>query len=239
VKAVRAQGRPCWYLLAKDEGHGFGKKKNADFQFMVQVAFLREHLLKPGAENGVATFAPQDWLTAPVRVHLLSSRDTPALHTTLSESDVARIFAKANKVWAQAGIQFRVESIVREEARAPEADAENPLDEVAARAPAESRARDAFNVYFVKELPVNGFFTRRGMFVKDTASLREVEGGIDEPIPRVMSHEIGHAFTLPHRQDRTNLMQSGTTGMLLNEAEIEQARSAAAAMPWIERGKKD
>ena len=46
VKAIRANGGTCWYLMAKDEGHGFGKKKNADFQFLSLVLFLREHLVK-------------------------------------------------------------------------------------------------------------------------------------------------------------------------------------------------
>ena len=34
-----------WYLLASDEGHGFAKKKNQDFQFYATVAFVRAHLL--------------------------------------------------------------------------------------------------------------------------------------------------------------------------------------------------
>ncbi len=46
VKAVRGNGGPVWYLMAKDEGHGFAKKKNADFQFLAQILFYREHLLK-------------------------------------------------------------------------------------------------------------------------------------------------------------------------------------------------
>jgi dipeptidyl aminopeptidase/acylaminoacyl peptidase len=45
VKAIRAQGGTGWYLLAKDEGHGFAKKKNADFQFLSMIAFLQEFLL--------------------------------------------------------------------------------------------------------------------------------------------------------------------------------------------------
>ena len=36
---------PVWYLLAKDEGHGFAKKKNADFQFYATVLFIRKYLL--------------------------------------------------------------------------------------------------------------------------------------------------------------------------------------------------
>jgi dipeptidyl aminopeptidase/acylaminoacyl peptidase len=37
---------PVWYLLANDEGHGFAKKKNQDFQFYATVEFIREYLLK-------------------------------------------------------------------------------------------------------------------------------------------------------------------------------------------------
>jgi dipeptidyl aminopeptidase/acylaminoacyl peptidase len=45
VKAIREQGGSVWYLLAKDEGHGFAKKKNRDFQFLATILFLKEHLL--------------------------------------------------------------------------------------------------------------------------------------------------------------------------------------------------
>ena len=46
VKAIRERGGIVWYLMAKDEGHGFQKKKNADFQFQSTIQFFREHLLK-------------------------------------------------------------------------------------------------------------------------------------------------------------------------------------------------
>ena len=46
VKAIRENGGQAWYLMAKDEGHGFAKKKNADYQFLSTILFLREHLLK-------------------------------------------------------------------------------------------------------------------------------------------------------------------------------------------------
>jgi len=46
VKTVRENGTPVWYLLAKDEGHGFQKKKNQDFQFYATVMFVKEFLLK-------------------------------------------------------------------------------------------------------------------------------------------------------------------------------------------------
>jgi dipeptidyl aminopeptidase/acylaminoacyl peptidase len=46
VKAIRDRGGVVWYLMAKDEGHGFAKKKNADFQFRSMILFFREHLVK-------------------------------------------------------------------------------------------------------------------------------------------------------------------------------------------------
>lgn len=46
VATVRKSDTPVWYLMAKDEGHGFGKKKNVDFQFYATVMFIKEYLLK-------------------------------------------------------------------------------------------------------------------------------------------------------------------------------------------------
>jgi dipeptidyl aminopeptidase/acylaminoacyl peptidase len=45
VERIRANGGPVWYLEAKDEGHGFRKKTNSDFQFYATVMFIRQHLL--------------------------------------------------------------------------------------------------------------------------------------------------------------------------------------------------
>jgi protease II len=45
VAALRASGTPVWYLMARDEGHGFHKKKNADFQFYATVLFVQQFLL--------------------------------------------------------------------------------------------------------------------------------------------------------------------------------------------------
>jgi dipeptidyl aminopeptidase/acylaminoacyl peptidase len=46
VDIVRKNGTPVWWLLAKDEGHGFAKKKNRDYQFYATVEFVKEFLLK-------------------------------------------------------------------------------------------------------------------------------------------------------------------------------------------------
>jgi dipeptidyl aminopeptidase/acylaminoacyl peptidase len=46
VQVVRQNGTPVWWLLGKDEGHGFAKKKNRDYQFYATVVFVKEYLLK-------------------------------------------------------------------------------------------------------------------------------------------------------------------------------------------------
>ena len=46
VGALKKEGTPVWYLMATDEGHGYRKKVNQDFQFYATVEFLKEYLLK-------------------------------------------------------------------------------------------------------------------------------------------------------------------------------------------------
>jgi dipeptidyl aminopeptidase/acylaminoacyl peptidase len=45
VRAVRASGRAAWHLLGQNEGHGFAKKENQDYQFWVGLMFWQANLL--------------------------------------------------------------------------------------------------------------------------------------------------------------------------------------------------
>jgi len=45
VAALKQRNVPVWYLMAKDEGHGFRKKGNVDFQFYATILFLQRYLL--------------------------------------------------------------------------------------------------------------------------------------------------------------------------------------------------
>jgi poly(3-hydroxybutyrate) depolymerase len=47
VQKARANGTPVWYLRAENEGHGFVRKENADYQFYATVLFLRSVLKLP------------------------------------------------------------------------------------------------------------------------------------------------------------------------------------------------
>lgn len=53
IAAVRSRGGTAWHLLARNEGHGFRRKENADFLFWATLAFWQQHLLgeRPGAAD--------------------------------------------------------------------------------------------------------------------------------------------------------------------------------------------
>ena len=43
--ALKQQGTTVWYVVGRDEGHGFAKKRNQDFQFYAMIAFVEKYLL--------------------------------------------------------------------------------------------------------------------------------------------------------------------------------------------------
>jgi len=45
VAAVRANGGTAWHLVGKNEGHGFRKKENRDYQAAVETMFWQKYLL--------------------------------------------------------------------------------------------------------------------------------------------------------------------------------------------------
>jgi len=48
IARVKQNGSPVWFLMANDEGHGFRKKGNRDYQFYTTVLFVRRFLLPAG-----------------------------------------------------------------------------------------------------------------------------------------------------------------------------------------------
>jgi hypothetical protein len=180
----------------------------------------------------------EEFLVLPIRIHILTSTELPEADCRLSDADVLRILGKVNRIWNKAGIHWGLEALVREPA-AEQTRFRAVREEAAAgnlRAyrmlfPKESRADLATNLYYIHEFSVNGVWLGRDALVQDSPRLRRVEGGSDEPIPRVSAHELGHALGLPHRPDNTNLLAPGTTGTLLNAAEVKTARQRAGQAP--------
>ncbi|HEX8528227.1 alpha/beta hydrolase family protein, partial [Allosphingosinicella sp.] len=52
VAAVRNQGGMAWHLLGQNEGHGFARKENQDYQFWTGLMFWQQTLLGPQPERG-------------------------------------------------------------------------------------------------------------------------------------------------------------------------------------------
>jgi dipeptidyl aminopeptidase/acylaminoacyl peptidase len=46
VAEWKKTGTPVWFLMANDEGHGLGKKKNNDFFIYTSVEFIKQYLLQ-------------------------------------------------------------------------------------------------------------------------------------------------------------------------------------------------
>jgi dipeptidyl aminopeptidase/acylaminoacyl peptidase len=57
--ALQSKGIPAWYVVAKDEGHGFTKKSNNDYLRAVSFEFVERCLLGSGDDlkTGVSTAA--------------------------------------------------------------------------------------------------------------------------------------------------------------------------------------
>ena len=180
-----------------------------------------------------------EFLVIPLRVHILRSSELPEVNCALTDADITRILGKVNDIWGKAGIHWGLESVVREPASqqdrfrlARDLNGSAPIVFFRQLMPAPSRHVEGLHVYYIHQFSVNGIYMGSDFaFVQETARLREVEGGIDEPIPRVTAHELGHALGLPHRQARTNLLASGTTGTLLNADEVKTARQKALKTP--------
>lgn len=221
------------------------------------VAVTGQDISASKQQSQERTHAPAatEFLVLPLRVYRAKFADVAEIDCRqLSDDDIRRIVAKANVIWASVGIYWRLESIedvqaentgrVKLAAQIDADDDEVPGKERAGKARLphtafrriipESTRKDAqaFRVHYVHDFDVNGvYFGNREAMVKETAALRKVDRGIDEPLPRVTSHELGHALGLPHRQDTLNLMASGTTGTFLNDDEMRKSREIAKANP--------
>jgi hypothetical protein len=113
--------------------------------------------------------------------------------------------------------------------------AKPPLDVLPLAIPPESRTvSGGFHIFYVHDFVANGVYPgKREAFVRETAQLMRVPGGIDEPLPRVTAHEIGHGLGLAHHDIRNHLMAEGTTGTRLDATEVEIARAVARRTPGV------
>jgi hypothetical protein len=194
--------------------------------------------------DGVTRAPPADqFLVVPLRSYVLKS-DIRALNASPELlRELPRIVAKINRIWSAAGIYFRLQdaAVVPCDDDAAHrafasldalAQSKAPREVLPSVVPASTRTTVGFRVYYVHDFVDNGVYPGKGdAFVRETAELVPVRGGIDEPLPRVTAHELGHGLGLGHQENRTHLMAEGTTGSMLGAAEVERARNAARSIP--------
>jgi hypothetical protein len=91
------------------------------------------------------------------------------------------------------------------------------------------------NAFFFHELPMNGSaLVDDIVIVTEQAQLNPVEGGIDEPIPRVLGFTIGVALGLEARRvPETSLLALGTTGTDLSAGDVDRARRVANTVTGV------
>ena len=86
--------------------------------FVLAAGLARAGSQEPPAvpEAPLPRFMYEQHLLVPLRAHLLRARAVASVNSALRDVDLTRILAKANRVWAAAGIQFYLEGRVTEEA---------------------------------------------------------------------------------------------------------------------------
>ncbi|MHC4995968.1 MAG: zinc metalloprotease, partial [Planctomycetota bacterium] len=157
-------------------------------------------------------------IVLPVRVHRLQSDVAPDLNCSLSDGEIREQFVAVNETWAQANIEWEIESIVNATAQAPDdfieaMSAPQPRG-LLAPALAKNVARDnllkpGFNVVIAEDSKKR----MGGVFIpqRDGLVFYARRGPKGVQTPAVLAHELGHALGLPHTifEKGNNLMMGG------------------------------
>ncbi len=157
-----------------------------------------------------------------VRLQLVQSDELEALNARLSDAEVGELMTAVNETWAQAGIVWGLESIVREDARneslfrrALTDPTVNPISVLTSVLTPENLRRDIWNVFMIRDFGgrLGGVYLPSEKVVVSTEidplGQRDIDGGM----ARILAHELGHSLGLIHVPctAQGNLMATGCT----------------------------
>ena len=157
-----------------------------------------------------------------VRLHLVRSDQLDELNVRLTDAEVAELMTAVNETWAQAGIIWSLESIVREDARneslfrsALTDPTVSPHSVLTSVLTPDNLGPDIWNVFLIRDFGggLGGVYLRIEKVVVsaeiDPSGQRDIGGGMS----RILAHELGHSLGLAHVQcaGQGNLMAAGCT----------------------------
>lgn len=148
-----------------------------------------------------------DPIALSLRVHLLESDAFDPLDATLSDGDAAVLLEGVNDIWAEAGIRWDVETILREPAqnatefaRVLRGDAPLTLQTMLSIFPKDDLLAGQWNVVIIRDLGE----LAGGVYLDPAGVVIFAESGPIGPQtqtgsgPRILAHELGHSLALGH-----------------------------------------
>jgi len=191
--------------------------------------------------DSVIPLSDLDPIELAVRMHLVQSDQVDELNVRLSDEEVTDLLAAVNETWAQAGIVWSLESIVREDAlneslfESALTDPDvSPVSVIISVLPAENFRPDIWNVFMIRDFggEVGGVYLGNQKLVVSTELDPNGERDINSGMSRILAHELGHSLSLFHVEceGEGNLMASACvlgTRTLLDATQIERARLRA------------
>ena len=202
-----------------------------------------------GEATEMACSGEREWLTVPIRFHLLSS-EIDLLNSSFSNADVERTLAESAVFWEQACVRFEIESIIADPVLDEQAQRFNervmagPMSgeyrEIMSQVmPDQNMLSPGWNVMIFKQFPApaSGIYITEIKSVLWSEELPPQAPMRDNP-PLILAHEMGHSFGLVHYEGpnpannmmNAEVMQTRETAHSLTEEQINKARQQ------IERG---